>query len=54
MDWATDRHLGLEVDVLNFAVVIAIAMDGNGSGLEALQTLVFGSSFVFQFTSWAT
>src|SRR5689334_1784944 len=54
MDWATDRHLGLEVDVLNFAVVIAIAMDGNGSGLEALQTLVFGSSFVSQFTSWAT
>jgi len=53
MDRATDRHLGLEVDVVDLAVVIDIAVEGNGSVLETLQPLVLGSGFVFQITGRA-
>ena len=53
MDRATDRHLGLEVDVVDFAVVIDTAMESDGPVLEALQPLVLGSGFVFQITGRA-
>ena len=53
MDRATDRHLGLEVDVVDFAVVIDTAMESDGPVLEVLQPLVFDSGFVFRITGWA-
>src|SRR4051812_29597909 len=50
MNRTTDRHLGLEVDVLYFAVVIDTAVEGNGPVLETLQPLVLDSGFVFRIT----
>src|SRR4051812_38607432 len=53
MDRTTDRHLGLEIDVLYFTVVIDTAVEGNGPVLETLQPLVLGSGFIFQTTGRA-
>jgi len=42
MDRATDRHAGSGVHVLYFAVVINMAVAGNGLGLEVLESILFG------------